>query len=118
VTYTTSADPLEARPNAAPEREIAADEGRRRDRVTAALAAARSDLRRCTGGRGGVLVVRVVEGPTGFAVDAAPGSSLDPNARACAVAALSRTFATETGSNAGGPAIPPSGFTSHFTVRW
>jgi hypothetical protein len=51
-------------------------------------------------------------------VTAQPGTSLDPTQRSCAVEALTRAFGTETASNVGGPAVPPSGFTSLLTVRW
>lgn len=52
------------------------------------------------------------------ALSAATGPSLDPTAPECNVEALSPVPLPETASNVGGPGIPPSGFTSHFSAAW
>jgi hypothetical protein len=75
-------------------------------------------LERCLPGAGGLLELRVTTRNGALDVSAAPGASIDPTARECAAAALEKVYLQETASHAGGPAVPPSGFTSLVTVRW
>ena len=48
----------------------------------------------------------------------AKGATLDPTAHRCVLEALSTVDLPDTAANAGGPAVPPSGFTSLITLSW
>ncbi len=118
TTSTTSADPADVRANAPPRVEVVRSEGLTPARLDAMSSAARRSLQHCPATNGGALVVALSSDAQGLHVTVAPGTSLDPTARSCAVEALTRTFGTETASNVGGPAVPPTGFTSLLTIRW
>ena len=88
--------------------------------VEALVAPVRSRLERCRGSSGGKLLVRVRKLPGGrLAFDVAPGTSLDPTERKCALDALNSLPQSESSTAwTGGPSIPPSGFSSLLTVEW
>lgn len=118
TTSTTSADPADIQSNAPPRVEVVRSQGLTPNRVEAMSSAARRSLQHCPATSGGALVVALSSDARGLHVTVAPGTSLDPTSRSCAVEALTRAFGTETASNVGGPSVPPSGFTSLVTVRW
>ena len=88
--------------------------------VEALVAPARSRLERCRGASGGKLIVRVRKAPGGkLAFDVAPGTSLYPTERTCAMDALNSLQQSESSTAwTGGTSIPPSGFSSLLTVEW
>jgi hypothetical protein len=85
----------------------------------AILKPALESVRRCVGDDGGgKLNIQLTNRSGALEVVVEPGQSLDPTARACVLEALTSVYLEQTGSNAGGPAVPPSGFTSMVTVSW
>jgi hypothetical protein len=84
------------------------------------VAPVRSRLEHCRGATGGKLIVRVKRAPGGkVAFDIAPGTSLDPTERRCALDALNSLQQSESSTAwTGGTSIPPSGFSSLLTVEW
>ncbi len=88
--------------------------------VEALVAPVRSRLERCRGASGGKLIVRVRKMPGGtVAFDVAPGTSLDPTERKCALDALNSLQQSESSTAwTGGTSIPPSGFSSLLTIDW
>ena len=90
------------------------------DEVEALVDPVRSRIEHCRAGRGGKLVVRVKKEPRGkVAFEVAPGTSLDPTERKCALDALN---SLQTGESStlwtGGASVPPSGFSSLMTIEW
>jgi len=80
--------------------------------------AAREALGHCHQPGGGTVHVRIVkEGPS-LRMHIEPGATLDPTAHRCVLEALSTIDVPDTAANTGGPATPPSGFTSLITLSW
>jgi hypothetical protein len=98
--------------------EVTQAQGLPAERIQTLLAPAAEPLHRCMSGRTGKITLRVTSRNGALAVSVEPGVSLGDAARTCAFDALSTVVLEETGSNAGGPGIPPSGFTSLVTVSW
>jgi hypothetical protein len=98
--------------------EVERVEGVASARLHALLEPALERARQCLPGRGGKLHIRVTSRESRLVVSAEPGHSLDPTARACVLEALTTVSLEETASNAGGPGVPPSNFTSLVTVSW
>jgi hypothetical protein len=88
------------------------------ERVQRMVAPAVDPLKHCMPGSSGKINidVRRIEGK--LELDVEPSPSLDPTARACALAALSKVQLEETGSNAGGVSVPPTNFTSILRLTW
>jgi hypothetical protein len=80
--------------------------------------AATESLGHCHQPGGGTVHVTVVKTGTTLHLHVEPGATLDPRAHDCVLEALSTVDLTETGGNVGGPAVPPSGFTSLLTLSW
>ncbi len=87
------------------------------ERVRELLAPATGRLRRCVPEGGRALALRVTSEDGVLRVAPASGSASDATS-ACVAAALSSVHLEPTGSNSGGPAVPPTGFTSLITVEW
>jgi hypothetical protein len=96
--------------------EVVRAEGIAPERVHAMIAPAVRPLERCVPGKGGTIMLRLRGDGAGVHVDVAPVLGMDESARACASAALVEVPLADTASNAGGPGIPPSGFTSLVTI--
>jgi hypothetical protein len=79
-------------------------------------ASAREALGHCRQPGGGTVYVRVQKQGPSLHMKIEPGATLDPLAHRCVLEALSTVDLPDTGSNGGGPAVPPSGFTSLLTV--
>lgn len=88
------------------------------DDVSTMFRTAGEPVRRCVGGGSGKITFRVTNQDGVLHVTPEPAASLDPRAQACAMDALSAIWLEETGSNVGGPAVPPPGFVSLVTVAW
>lgn len=86
--------------------------------VQSMFRSAAEPIQRCAPGSSGKITVRVLRVDGALRVEAAPGASLDPVVQRCILDALSSVPLSETGSNVGGPAVPPPGFVSHVTVSW
>ena len=81
-------------------------------------AAAREPLGHCHQPGGGTVHVRIVKQGVSLHMHIEPGATLDPEAHRCVLEALSTIDLPDTAANAGGPAVPPSGFTSLITLTW
>lgn len=112
------APPPASPPPPAPRLDATETEGASPEKVRAIFQPAAEALHRCSRGQTGKLTMRVTNRAGTLQVDAQPGASLDPTLRACAQDALSAVWLEETGSNVGGPAVPPPGFVSLITVTW
>jgi len=79
----------------------------------------RSRVEHCRARAGGKLLVRVRRAPGGkLAFDIAPGSSLDPTEKQCALEALSTLDVDESSTAWAGLNVRPTGFTSLLTIEW
>jgi hypothetical protein len=85
---------------------------------SAAFQTARGHLEQCHPGSSGKVNVRVTREGGSTHLHIEPGASLDPSEGHCVLEALSTVELEETGSNVGGPAVKPSGFTSLITISW
>jgi hypothetical protein len=85
---------------------------------SSAVEAARPHLEHCHPGGGGKIAVQITKHERATYMSIVPGESLDPTAGHCVLEALSTVDLPETGSNVGGPAVKPSGFTSLITISW
>jgi hypothetical protein len=84
-----------------------------------ALGQAEAALAHCPQPGGGTtLHVSLVKKGTSVHFHVEPGSTLDPTAHDCVLESLSTIDIPQTGDNLGGPTVPPSGFTSLFTLTW
>jgi len=79
---------------------------------------ARESLGHCHQPGGGTVHVSVVKRGASLQMHIEPGATLDPLAHRCVLEALSTVELPDTAANAGGPAVPPSGFTSLITLTW
>ena len=98
--------------------EVTKAQGGLDNESSAAVEAARPHLEHCHPGSGGKIAVQVTKQARATYMSVVPGESLDPTAGHCVLEALSTVDLPETGSNVGGPAVKPSGFTSLITVSW
>lgn len=99
--------------------QVVRAEGLPPERVSAIFGPAAAPIEHCMpAGSRGKIEVRVQSRGGALDVAVVPGASLDPRARACALDALSSVYLEETATNAGTPAVPPSGFTSLLMVSW
>jgi hypothetical protein len=80
--------------------------------------AARESLAHCHQPGGGTVHVRIVRQGTSLHMHIEAGATLDPTAHRCVLESLSTVELPDTASNGGGPAVPPSGFTSLLTLSW
>lgn len=118
TTEAPRADAQGSRARAPAELEVTETTGLPPEQVHAIFEPAAEPLARCLPGQSGKINVRV-QGATGaLHVFLDPSVSLDERARECAASTLSQVYLEQTGSNAGGPDVPPSGFTSILTVSW
>jgi hypothetical protein len=102
----------------APRLEVERSEGASNERVRRLFSRAPQPLAPCLPAGGGKLHLRVTSIDGRLHIDLEPGSSLDPRTRECALEALEAVYLEETGSNTGGPAVPPPHFTSDVTLSW
>jgi hypothetical protein len=79
---------------------------------------ARESLGHCHQPGGGTVHVSVVKRGASLQMHIEPGATLDPLAHRCVLEALSTVELPDTAANGGGPAVPPSGFTSLITLTW
>jgi hypothetical protein len=79
---------------------------------------AREALAHCHQPGGGTVHVRIVKQGASLHMHVEPGATLDPLAHECVLQALSTVDLPDTAANQGGPAVPPSGFTSLLTITW
>jgi hypothetical protein len=86
--------------------------------MTNTYAPAREVLGHCPQAGGGTVHVRVQKQGASLHMKIEPGATLDPLAHRCVLEALSTIDLPDTGGNGGGPAVPPSGFTSLLTVTF
>jgi hypothetical protein len=95
-------------------------EGCQPDQIADLVSPVRSQIERCRGASGGKLLVRVRKVPGGrLAFDVAPGTSLDPTEKRCVLDALNSLPQSESSTAwTGGPAVPPTGFSSLLTIEW
>jgi hypothetical protein len=80
--------------------------------------AAKESLGNCRQSGGGTVHVRLERKGTSVSMHIEAGATLDPRAHECVLQALSTVELPDTAANAGGPQIPPSGFTSLLTLSW
>lgn len=93
-------------------------EGVPRERVEKIFARAPIAVQRCAHGTEGKISLRVSTRDGALHVDVLPGAALDQSTLDCARDALRAIYDEENASTAGGPNVPPSGFTSIVTVSW
>jgi hypothetical protein len=86
--------------------------------VSKVYSAARESLGHCHQPGGGTVHVRIVRQGLSLHMHIEPGATLDPTAHQCVLEALSTVELPDTAGNGGGPAVPPSGFTSLITLSW
>ncbi|MBS2018839.1 MAG: hypothetical protein JST00_38585 [Deltaproteobacteria bacterium] len=99
--------------------EVSEVEGTTASQLQTMFGRAAEPLHRCLPGQSpGKLILRVTSKNGVLSVVPVAGFRLDDAGRSCAFEALSQIYLSETGSNTGGVSIPPSGFTSLFTVAW
>jgi hypothetical protein len=98
--------------------EVQQVEGATATELRSILRPALEPVRRCVAGSGGKLEVQLTNRRGALEVDARLGESLDPALRSCVLAALTTVYLEASGSNAGGPGVPASSFTSLVTVSW
>ena len=110
--------PRETGPAPLPRLQVTQAENIPSERVQTLFRPALSPLQHCFPGSSGKVVIRLTTVKGALAVGFEPSASLDPTMRSCATDALTKVYVQETGSNVGGPAVPPSGFTSLITVSW
>jgi hypothetical protein len=87
--------------------------------LEAALQPARERVARClptSSGKLEIVVTRYQGGSVQLSI--APSASLDPTARDCVLEALSTVDIEQAGGSVGGPAIPPTGYTSLIRISW
>jgi hypothetical protein len=98
--------------------EVKSDSGGLDLSSNAAYQAARPNLEHCHPGTAGKLEVRLTKQDRSTQLRIQPGASLDPTEGHCVLEALSTVDLDETAGKVGGPAVKPSGFTSHITISW
>ena len=86
--------------------------------VSKVYSQARESLGHCHQPGGGTVHVSIERKGTSLHMHIEPGATLDPTAHRCVLEALSTVELHDTAANAGGPAVPPSGFTSLITLTW
>lgn len=88
------------------------------EEVRAIFRPAAEPMQRCLAGKSGKITIRLTNRDGVLHAEIEPASSLDPTARACVLDALSTVWLEATGSNVGGPSVPPPGFASLLTIAW